>query len=702
MHRLLDFPIRIALIFVACALAGLPQMHHCALAQNSRENAYFKLAINLYNDGLYDLAHEQLKQFISAFPTTAQGTEARFYLGLSELKLKRYEDARLTFQTFALAYQDHPKAPEAWWNVGEAYTALRNFKEGALAFERVKVFHPSSKLAADALLKASHLFMLAGARDEARRTLRVILQEYPSSPAVLEARTRLGELYFSDGNFEQAQSELKRVIEGDPSPDAKAGALLILGNIAQATGRTEEARIHYNEIITKYRTSSAVQGAYLNLGRILAAAGSPRDALENFRKALSEKSNTDSSLTCEALLGVADAQSDLKDYPTALASYEKYLSFPAAGEPPYEILWRFARTAARARAFKKSADACSRILSSDASDLFKQRARLLLASNDADQKNYSLAVDHYQAFVDAHLEDPVAPQILLKIAELTSHAIGDTRKGATIDEQLAARYPQSAGADDALAAAARNYEQLKEYDKALQLSTELLKKYPSTDLWEEAEKRVRMIRTFEAKAKDSGLEKLAVLVGDVLAEKDKSSLAYRLGDIYYSDLKNYTAAADQFAAALDGGLQDARAADAMFKRARSLEYQSWTDSSLAPRAIEAYRTYIRAAPRTKETVEAELAIFRLSSYSLASARNAISVIDSLDAGFPRGDVELVTIGKLLEAKDSLEGSTEAYRSALATQSIYKWVQSPLSLHVGNLDLDRERALQLPVVTKVDW
>jgi len=39
---------------------------------------------------------------------------------------------------------------------------------------------------------------------------------------------------------------------------------------------------------------------------------------------------------------------------------------------------------------------------------------------------------------------------------------------------------------------------------------------------------------------------------------------------------------------------------------------------------------------------------------------------------------------------------------LFTQSIYKWVQSPISLHVGNLDLDRERALQLPVVTATDW
>jgi NAD+ synthase (glutamine-hydrolysing) len=39
---------------------------------------------------------------------------------------------------------------------------------------------------------------------------------------------------------------------------------------------------------------------------------------------------------------------------------------------------------------------------------------------------------------------------------------------------------------------------------------------------------------------------------------------------------------------------------------------------------------------------------------------------------------------------------------LFTQSIYKWVQAPLSLHVGSLDLDRERALQMPVVQKVEW
>ena len=41
-------------------------------------------------------------------------------------------------------------------------------------------------------------------------------------------------------------------------------------------------------------------------------------------------------------------------------------------------------------------------------------------------------------------------------------------------------------------------------------------------------------------------------------------------------------------------------------------------------------------------------------------------------------------------------------ATLFSQAIYKWVQSPLALHVGSLDLDRERALQLPVVQRSEW
>ncbi|HEY1587241.1 MAG TPA: NAD(+) synthase, partial [Polyangia bacterium] len=53
------------------------------------------------------------------------------------------------------------------------------------------------------------------------------------------------------------------------------------------------------------------------------------------------------------------------------------------------------------------------------------------------------------------------------------------------------------------------------------------------------------------------------------------------------------------------------------------------------------------------------------------------------------------------APEKLDAWTVKF-ARLFTASIYKWVQAPLSLHVGNLDLDRERALQLPVVQRTEW
>ncbi len=72
--------------------------------------------------------------------------------------------------------------------------------------------------------------------------------------------------------------------------------------------------------------------------------------------------------------------------------------------------------------------------------------------------------------------------------------------------------------------------------------------------------------------------------------------------------------------------------------------------------------------------------------------------------------EKLSPGEVADALRSLFPEVEAAHLAawarrfatLFTRSIYKWVQSPLALHVGSLDLDRERALQLPVVQSSEW
>ncbi len=76
----------------------------------------------------------------------------------------------------------------------------------------------------------------------------------------------------------------------------------------------------------------------------------------------------------------------------------------------------------------------------------------------------------------------------------------------------------------------------------------------------------------------------------------------------------------------------------------------------------------------------------------------------LFAGEKLGPADVVTAVKAMfpELRDETVEAHVRKFVRLFTQSIYKWVQSPISLHVGNLDLDRERALQLPVVTQTEW
>ncbi len=656
MKRTIDVP---GAILIAVLLASAPVV----LSQNTKENADFKLAINLYNDRLYDLALEQLKQFISAYPATSEGIEARFYLGLVQAQLKQHDEARITFQTFALTYQDNPRAPEAWWNVGEAYAALGNMKEAALAYERVKVFHPKSKWAPDALLRAARFFALAGERDNARRLLRGILQEYPTSTAVVGARTQLGQIYFEEGNLALAQNELKRVIDGDPSPDARAQALLILGNIRQNMGRPDQARTHYQEIITQYKTSTALQGALVNLARLEAAAGKTSEAIDNLRKALALTKNVDTVLARDAVIALGDAYAAHGEMQNAVTQYGRFLDIAPAGARVSEVLWKLASTAARAQDFRKSNDACNRLLKSAVSDEYTQQALLQLAHNARKQATPNLAIQYYSRFAESFPEHRATPAVLYESAVITENDLHDSRKASAIYEILADRHPQSTYADDALIGTARCQEQLREFDRALQLYGEFLRLFPASDLREQAEEHTSSIETFESKNKDAGLEKLALLVGDVVSEKDRSSMAYRLGEISFKDLKNYDAAATQFANAVAGNPSAPYLPDALYLRARSLEFLSRRDPSRVQPAIDAYRTFITQTPTDPRTAEARLAIFTLSTGSLVEARAAYVAITTANPAYPHRDAMLFHMGRLLEEADSTAAALAAYTEA---------------------------------------
>ncbi|HTO94386.1 MAG TPA: tetratricopeptide repeat protein, partial [Bacteroidota bacterium] len=181
-----------------------------------------------------------------------------------------------------------------------------------------------------------------------------------------------------------------------------------------------------------------------------------------------------------------------------------------------------------------------------------------------------------------------------------------------------------------------------------------------------AEERVRYIETIEAKEKDAGLEKLALLVGDVVSEKDRAGLALRLGEIYFSDLKSYAAAVAQFDNALGAGLAAPRSAEALMKKAEALEYLSWNDAQMVPRAQEAYRAYIASGAAGADSLRALLALFRLSAATLPQAKEAAATLMATHPAFPMADTVELILGTLEEKADSLTEAETAFALARRT------------------------------------
>ena len=225
---------RIQWIIIICCIALFISIVP-SRGQETKENTDFKLAIGLYNDGMYDLAIDQLHNFISTYQATPQAIEARFYLGLAELKSKKYSEARETFQNFALTYSDNSKAPEAWMDVGKSFEETYNFHEAASAYERIRTFHPKSRLVPEALLMAGTMYYRNGETEPAKNCFKAILRDYSSSSSVTRARISLGEAYAQEGNYTPAFQEIGKAIGNASVPEDKVHALFFSVTCRSAT-----------------------------------------------------------------------------------------------------------------------------------------------------------------------------------------------------------------------------------------------------------------------------------------------------------------------------------------------------------------------------------------------------------------------------------------------------------------------------------
>jgi TolA-binding protein len=638
-----------------------------AFAQENRENGDFKLAVGLYNDGMYDLAVEQLKSFVAAYPSTSQGIEARFYLGAAQMKLKRYEDARATFQNFALTYTDNVKAPEAWVYIGDAYAALNNNREAASSYERLKVFHPKSPLVPDALLKASGQYRIVGATDNAKRALRNIIQDYPSSSAVLPARLALAEIYAGEGNEELAEREANRVARSEAPPAVRAAALLIVGRLKAANCLFDEAADSYGSILKDFASTPSSPAASLGLGMLEAREGDVTSAVDHL-KGVAENEHADDSLRAQALLSMGMMYEQARDFPNAQASYEKLISrFPRNAMADQASL-SAGRSALRRRHFDEALAHAGRVIASPASS--NRRQGLVLAAEAADgKKAYDEEAVYYIKFLTAFPNDPSEPEIMDRLGDCYREKLSEYRSAITVYDNLRQRYPRYGRIADVTFNIGLCQEGLNDYNGAITTCREIERRYPAFDNGGNLEQRIASLTAATAASRGESVNELASLLGELLSEGSKADIAFKLGNFYFHTLKDYRAAATYYGNSIDNGVSKEHFADAYYFRARAYDLLSEEDS-IREKAKLYYTSYLKLYADSRWSGDAAYYNFLLTEGTPKRPPDAAAMKNFLAANpsSPHRDEIYAALGKAAFETKNYRGAIDYLSRATAASS----------------------------------
>ena len=129
--------------------------HSLAVAQSSPEQRALLYAEKLYQDGFYEIAIEQYRQYLSDFPRGGERAKAELQIGRALVELKQFDEARKTFLEVDLDYPGSREAQTALWLLAASFEQEEKWERAAKAYQRLFLYYPEGDSAKIALLNGA-------------------------------------------------------------------------------------------------------------------------------------------------------------------------------------------------------------------------------------------------------------------------------------------------------------------------------------------------------------------------------------------------------------------------------------------------------------------------------------------------------------------------------------------------------------------
>ncbi len=477
------------------------------------------------NRGLHDLAIEEYRRFLDAFPDDKQSPTARYGLSVAAFRLERYAEAAVQLERL-VRQPRFEFAAEVGTILGRCRASLGEHAKAAAAFERVVKKYSEHALADDAAAGLVEALYRAGRYKDAARRSRLVGEHWPESPLRSRIDYYGGLAEMAGGNYQAAADRLLKLADGAADDEYAQRSQLLAGQCLHQLNRPADAARYYRRVIARGDATDTPQ-ALLGLATIIHNSGDGAEAAKLMDRLLGEFADADVAHSARLLRARIYWDAGQNAEAMTLLDRVAQESLALADQAAY---WQ-AKCRLRERDFVEAADRLDRAIAKYpdsilAAEMHYDRG-VALVRGETLEAAVSALKDYLDRFTNHALADDA--QHLLAA---TLHRLGDFGQSLDACSEYLGRFPKGGHVAAVRFLAAENDFLRNRLEDAIKSYQRYLKKHSESE--QAGKARYRMGIAMYRLGRTEGAAKQLATAAEVLGDKPAyASMYFALGDISF-------------------------------------------------------------------------------------------------------------------------------------------------------------------------
>ena len=223
------------------------------------DDAQYFIARCFYDEANYDQAHLEFEKVESENQSLL--AQARYYDGLSLLRMGRNQDALTTYQKFIADFPNSLFIPAAYFDIGTIYAKLREYDEATRNYELAIRNTKDDITRGEIQYQIGNNYFDQEDYQSAITAYRKLMDNYPESIHVPESRFMIAESSWWLKDYQNALDSYTEVLDKDPEGNRVVESTYKIGECHYQMGEKEMALEWYQKVIDDYSDSPIVKDA---------------------------------------------------------------------------------------------------------------------------------------------------------------------------------------------------------------------------------------------------------------------------------------------------------------------------------------------------------------------------------------------------------------------------------------------------------